>query len=253
MYTLQQLIDRNEKIPYDDTHNSPLVADQALTREIQTILKKSGFYRDSVDGLYGGITLRALRDFKEARSLSGGDVLGPTTASYLLHSRDARPSDAAPTTRDGAIQMLTKECKRMGLTLPSQIAYVLATVEHETNNTFMPVREAYWLSENWRANNLWYYPYYGRGYVQLTHRSNYAQYSSMLGVDFVNNPDLVMQPNYSAFILVDGMLHGRFTTRYLAEFVAADRTDFYNARRVINGTDKADHIAQIAKGWLNVL
>ena len=48
---------------------------------------------------------------------------------------------------------------------------VLATVEWETNKTFQPVREAYWLNEDWRRAHLKYYPYYGRGFVQLTWKS----------------------------------------------------------------------------------
>ena len=34
-----------------------------------------------------------------------------------------------------------------------QQAYALATARHETNATFAPVREAYWLSEEWRRVN----------------------------------------------------------------------------------------------------
>jgi hypothetical protein len=45
--------------------------------------------------------------------------------------------------------------------LLNQVAYQLATVHWETNRTFEPVREAYWLSEEWRKRNLRYYPFYG--------------------------------------------------------------------------------------------
>lgn len=40
-----------------------------------------------------------------------------------------------------------------GLTLPTQIAYVLATVQWETAGTFKPVREAYYIpkAEEWSA------------------------------------------------------------------------------------------------------
>lgn len=52
----------------------------------------------------------------------------------------------------------------------------IATIAIETAHTFKPVREAFWLddqlgherAEQWRANNLRYYPYYGRGHIQLT-------------------------------------------------------------------------------------
>ena len=51
------------------------------------------------------------------------------------------------TTRAGTVAAIEAECIRQGLTLKVQIAYVLATVEWETNNTFRPVREAYWMPE----------------------------------------------------------------------------------------------------------
>ena len=47
------------------------------------------------------------------------------------------------------------------LTDPRWVAYIMATVKHETNNTFEPVEEAYWLSESWRKANLRYYPWHG--------------------------------------------------------------------------------------------
>ena len=40
-------------------------------------------------------------------------------------------------------------------------AAVAATVAIETAHTFEPVREAFWLDEAWRQNNLRYWPFYG--------------------------------------------------------------------------------------------
>jgi hypothetical protein len=55
-------------------------------------------------------------------------------------------------------------------------AYALATAAHETAHTMQPVREAFWLSESWRRTHLArYYPFYGRGYIQLTWRANYEK------------------------------------------------------------------------------
>ena len=64
-------------------------------------------------------------------------------------------------TKQSTVNAIGAECRRQGIGLDTQIAYVLATVEHETANTFKPIKEAYWLSENWRKRNLRYYPYYG--------------------------------------------------------------------------------------------
>jgi len=127
-----------------------------------------------------------------------------------------------------------------------QWAYVFATVFHETNATFLPVKEAYWLSEDWRKKNLRYFPYYGRGYVQITWKDNYAKFSKDIGEDFVKNPDLVMVPKYAFRILVDGFMNGMFTGKKISDYIHGDVKDYRNARRCINGTDKAELIAAYA-------
>ena len=136
----------------------------------------------------------------------------------------------------------------------NQIAYVLATVHHETNNTFKPVREAYWLKDPdayLKKNHPEYYPYYGRGYVQLTWKANYADYGKLLDVDLIGSPDLVLEPQIALFVLVHGFRSGSFTKKHkLADHVNASKTDFLKARRCINGDDRAADIAKIAEKYL---
>lgn len=153
-------------------------------------------------------------------------------------------------TRQDTIELIIEECDNHSLYLDEQKAYVLGTVEWETNHTFKPVKEAYWKSESWRKRNLRYYPYYGRGAVQLTWQYNYEKFSEILGIDLVNNPDLAMDPYNSIYILVYGFKHGTFTGRKLETYVNIDKTDFYHARRCINGLNKATKIAKIAEDFL---
>lgn len=93
---------------------------------------------------------------------------------------------------------------------PTQIA-MAATVAIESARTFEPVREAFWLDEAWRAANLSYYPYYGRGYIQLTHQSNYATYGPKIAelwgtspdqpdFNLVGEPDRALDPDISAAV-----------------------------------------------------
>lgn len=251
--SLQDIIDQNKFIPFDDLNSGVLVEDQDLCREIQTILRANGFL-DVVDGLYGPKTREALRRFKASRQLGGGDVFGSTTVNALL---DAKPGfGILPEWQGGdkkaAIQAIIKEARRQVITNQSQIAYILATVQHETNDTFQPVREAYFLgepkAENYRRT-LRYYPYYGRGYVQLTWDYNYREYSNLLRLDLINNPDLVMRPDISLFILIDGMKRGVFTRVKLDDYIFGEHVDFHKARRIINGTDQAALIANYAMNW----
>ena len=251
--TLQGVIDHSQVIPFDDLNSGVLFDDQNFCKEIQTILRANGLL-EVPDGFYGPKTREALRRFKQSRHLGGGDVLGATTAKALL---DAKPgSGNLPNWQGGdrkaAIQAIISEARRQGITNKSQIAYILATVKHETNDTFQPIREAYFLGEPSAENHrqtLRYYPFYGRGYVQLTWDYNYREYSNLLGIDLVNQPDLVMRSDISLFILIDGMKRRVFTGVGLDDYIAGSNVDFYNARRIINGTDAADLIAGYAIVW----
>ena len=137
--------------------------------------------------------------------------------------------------------------------LRNQLAYILATVKHETNNTFEPVVEAYWLSETWRRMNLRYYPWHGRGFVQLTWKANYERASRELNVDLISDPNRALDPEVSAEILVVGMIEGWFTGKKLSDYITLSHSDFLNARRIINGKDKKELIAKYAREYDYIL
>lgn len=143
-------------------------------------------------------------------------------------------------------------------------AYGLATAWHETAAQMQPVKEAYWLSEDWRKTNLRYFPWYGRGYVQLTWQKNYQKADEALGLNgsLSANPDAALEPDIAARIIVWGMEAGAFTGKKLADYLPlsgqAGFDAYSEARRIINGTDKAALIAKeaqqfeaalIAGGW----
>jgi hypothetical protein len=130
-------------------------------------------------------------------------------------------------------------------------AYMLATVHGECGDTYQPVEEAFYLEgqvadlDAWRARNLRYWPWHGRGYVQLTWRANYAKAKDILGVDLIAYPAKAMEPKYAYRIMSRGMQEGWFTGRELSDHINGRRCDYRNARRIINGTDKARKFA----GW----
>jgi putative chitinase len=128
------------------------------------------------------------------------------------------------------------------------LSYMLATAYWETNHTMQPVREAYWLSENWRKKNLRYYPWYGRGLVQLTWKYNYEKADKKLGLGgkLIANPDLAMDPSVAVPIMFTGMEEGWFTGKSLADYRENGKQNFKNDRHIINGTDHDGDIASIA-------
>lgn len=143
-------------------------------------------------------------------------------------------------------------------------AYMLATAWHETAGTMQPVREAYWMSEAWRKRNLRYFPHYGRGYVQLTWPENYAKADAALDLDgaLIADLDLAMRPDIAAQIMRRGMDEGWFAgdrkgrhtlRRHLPFAGVATRAQYVAARRIINGTDKADLVEDYAQWFERAL
>ena len=86
----------------------------------------------------------------------------------------------------------------------------------------------------------------GRGYVQITGRSNYAKFAHLLNVDLIEDPSYAMNVHIAYKILSMGMTQGLFTGFSLKHFINRAMCDYVNARRIINGTDKADVIAEYA-------
>jgi hypothetical protein len=132
-------------------------------------------------------------------------------------------------------------------------AYILATVYHETAQTFEPVIEAFWKTEEWRKRNFRYYPYFGRGMVQLTWKFNYEYFSKRLGIDLVNKPDLALDYNTSFKILIIGCKEGIFTKKKLSDYIKDGKANYTLMRYVINGRDKRELIADYAKEFERIL
>lgn len=146
-------------------------------------------------------------------------------------------------------------------------AYLLATAKHETARTFQPIRERggdnylmsqYWLKRTVRQSLGNVFPsdavrYCGRGYVQITGRRNYAVFTGLLGIDLLDNPDLALEHEHAYQIASIGLRHGKFTGKALSHYLNAHQTDFFNARRVVNGMDRAREIADDASTILTCL
>lgn len=156
-------------------------------------------------------------------------------------------------TQVDGIEAVLNEWDRRGLKDLRWLAYMLATDKHETNATMQAVREAYWLPEEWRRTHLRYYPFYGRGLVQLTWEANYRALSSIVGDDLVQKPDLALDLKHAVQIMFHGMENGIFTGRKLGDYFNATTDDPVNARRIINGTDKAALVAAYHYDFLTAL
>lgn len=158
-------------------------------------------------------------------------------------------------TQKDSIKQMYLAFLRYGDRDQNKLAYILATARHESN--FRPIKERRAAPSQTTVYNLqnayWHTGYYGRGFVQLTWQRNYQKMSDFLGVDLVSNPDLALNPKYAAKILVYGMLNGSFTRKPLSQYIQDSTADFYNARKVVNGLDKASLIANYSQSLLTHL
>lgn len=176
-------------------------------------------------------------------------------------------------------ELLLQVCADFGLDpYVEQTAYVLASVYWETGQRMQPVRETFansdeqaiarldrawakgqlgWVSEPyWRLDSngkAWF----GRGHIQLTHPGNYRRQQNKLKDlpqrppqapwRVYDDPSNALHPFTGALIAVGGMRDGDFTGKKLKDYITSTKVDYADARRIVNGTDRAREIAGYAK------
>jgi len=137
------------------------------------------------------------------------------------------------------------------------LAYLLATTYHETALTMQPIAEygkgkgkPYGVPDG-PYNQV----YYGRGFVQLTWYDNYQKQDTKLGLngELVQTPDTALDLQIATQIIFGGMADGDFTGVGLPKYINDTQTDFYNARKIVNGLDQADAIRGYATKFLNAI
>jgi murein DD-endopeptidase MepM/ murein hydrolase activator NlpD len=201
---------------------------------------------------------RAIGDALVAHSIASGGIqgilqpkateaTGSTNVPVLSTEANAVPLDpgksASYTQSWATIELLiVKECLAQGVVQPDQIAYVLATAAGETGKGRDLVEvwdgkgaQATYDGRLGNTNPGDGYKYRGRGFCQLTGKERYIYWGKRLGIDLVANPDRLAALDVAIPVLVSGMVDGQFTGRKLSTYINNSGTDFYNARRVING------------------
>lgn len=147
-----------------------------------------------------------------------------------------RSTDGFGIDRQQSVDLIVKTALENGVNDPRQIAYMLATAQHETRNFTAP-DEDFGRSQARKLGYSGGENYFGRGYVHLTHDYNYAQFDQLLGLNgvLVRNPEMAKEPEIAAKILVIGMRDGLFRGVRLDRYIDHDTHDLYNARRTVNG------------------
>ncbi len=158
------------------------------------------------------------------------------------------------------MNVILDEWERRGLTDLRWLAYMLATVKWETAHTMQPIAE-YGKGRGYaygRPDPVTRQTYYGRGLVQLTWKRNYECMGRLLGIDLVAKPELALDLGLATQILFEGMLRadsgvGDFTGMALEDCFNDQTEDWVKARKIINGTDRDDEIADIGQQFYAAL
>lgn len=201
-----------------------------LSKQDDPLSSQDGF-RDCGSKLLGAATASATKAVdKVARSVKDG----------AFQATSAQSKDD--------IERIMAEAQLQGVTCPAQIAAMLATAGAESSYgaNMGEFADTAMISSGGT-------PYYGRGYVGLTHRDNYSKATKYLrsqgmNVDLVANPNLASRPDIAAKILVWGMRTGAFTGSKLNDYVNCNgRVDFYGMRNIVNPGEYGSRRAAIAK------
>jgi hypothetical protein len=146
------------------------------------------------------------------------------------------------------------------------LAYILGTAYHEVDKRMQPIDEygsnAYFkmmydpegarpakaaeLGNTQPGDGV---KFHGRGFVQLTGRKNYKDWQDRLGVDLVAHPEKAKDLGTATKIIVEGMRLGTFTGKKLSDYFTTTSAQWKQARRIVNGLNKADLIAGHAQAF----
>lgn len=125
------------------------------------------------------------------------------------------------------------------------LAYALATTFHETAQEMWPIEEYKGAEQSYGAVD----PetgqrYFGRGFVQVTHRENYAKTDERFDLTGVLSTELdaanMLRPLIAAGAMFKGMEEGWFRSdeggrQTFGRYFYANYSDPYGAREIING------------------
>ena len=230
---------------------------------MQTQLQLDNYYKGILDGIWGPASQESLR-----RAIEDGKLEIYFDFEKFKEVFKRRSITQSFVNAINNLFCAFNEYNSLDGSNPLYVSYMLATAWHETAFTMQPIKELggnKYLSKydtGRLAKILGNTPeadgdgqkYAGRGHVMITGLRNYRLFSLMLDIDLIGNPDLALDPVISAKILTIGSLRGSFTSRKLGDYIKLGaRGEFIDARRVINGTDKAAAIATYAEQFLQCL
>ena len=179
---------------------------------------------------------------------------------FYDHIRKELFLGALTTKQVEGIELILNESQNRQIYRISILAYILATIFHETDKTMQPIEE-YGMGRGKKYGEKIKYsgrPYtkpnwifYGRGHTQNTWYEVYENLTKLAqkqgkNWDFLNNPNLLLQNEPSIWATFEAMQSGLYTGRKLSDFITDTKCNYLGARTIINGVDKAKEISDYA-------
>lgn len=143
-----------------------------------------------------------------------------------------------------------------------KIAYILATFWHETAFAMQPIEEfgkgrGLKYGKKVKMNGKPYTDtdniFYGRGFIQTTWYDNYLAMGKRVGEDLIKHPEKLLEMELSAKVSIIGIMEGLYTGKGLDRYFSETATDPFNARKCVNGLDKAKEIEKYYYKFLKCL
>jgi putative chitinase len=232
-------------------------------QQLQKALLEHGFNPGDIDSSYGQGTVAAVMAFQQSKGLLADGIAGPRTQMALgLSDSDSLPSSIPAVTLQVVSQMfpvtpignirqnlpgILSSLVEHNLSDKPMILMALATVRAEVE-CFQPISEGmsrFNTSPSGHPFDLYDHrddlgnkgapdgsSFKGRGYIQLTGRSNYATYGKRLSpaVDLVASPDRAGEQEIAASLLA--LFLADKETAIKQALLAGDMA---HARRLVNG------------------
>lgn len=228
---------------------------------LQDALRAHGFNPGKSDGDFGQGTLAAVIAFQRSEGMLADGVVGPRTAAALGLAPAADVPTAIPgVSVDRVCQMfpqtpranierhlpsVLEELVAASLTDKPMVLMALATIRAEVE-CFAPISEGqskfntspgghpFDLYDNRKDLGNTGAPdgerFRGRGFVQLTGRSNYQVHGAAIGVPLVASPELANDPEIAAKLLASFLKSKEAAIQH-----ALADDDLKTARRLVNG------------------
>jgi peptidoglycan L-alanyl-D-glutamate endopeptidase CwlK len=250
----------------DDKTSVPALKQGATGPEVKKLQKKLkalGFNPGRIDGAYGPVTKAAVRAFQRSRGLPADGIAGLLTRAALRFKTGLGTSAlllpktvtvvgkmfpfTSPVNIETNLPFILTALKNENLTDAKMVLVALATIRAEAES-FEPASELisrYNTSPGGRPFDLYDFRrdlgnlgppdgerFRGRGFVQLTGRSNYLLYGEEvgLGTRLIENPELANDAHIAAAVLACFIKRREERLRD-----ALARDDLAAARKQVNG------------------